>query len=280
MKNKKIIFVFAFFLMIIAIDLCFADILIEKEAVNQINYGEVLNVKITLSNNASATQVSLIEYIEESEVISPIDKLVVPEPIPGKIALEPSYLFWEFSLDAGSEKIIEYQIKPKNVGDFVFSPTEALTDGGVFYSNPLSVKVISVPNGRCEQDIGENYLNSQDCPSGSQDGICDGIIDGKCDIDCSAGADIECSQISKGATGKEINLQADVMSESTKLMLWVGIPVVVFILILILVIILAIKAGKKKKQDLPIPMPVKESQIPLPRKSSSSDLEIPLPPKE
>ncbi len=47
-------------------------------------------------------------------------------------------------------------------------------------------------DGFCDIGI-ENYYNCPgDCPSGSQDGVCDKVKDGRCDPDCSAGEDPDC----------------------------------------------------------------------------------------
>lgn len=55
---------------------------------------------------------------------------------------------------------------------------------------------LSFEEGKCGDGIcslGENYFNcSQDCPSGSADGVCDLIKDGKCDPDCEPGRDPDC----------------------------------------------------------------------------------------
>jgi len=47
-------------------------------------------------------------------------------------------------------------------------------------------------NGICEVELGENFLNCADCPSGSKDGYCDKIKDGICDEDCKPQEDPDC----------------------------------------------------------------------------------------
>lgn len=54
-------------------------------------------------------------------------------------------------------------------------------------------------NGECEPDKGENYKYcSEDCPSGSQDGYCDGVEEGICDPDCTIGKDPDCVEEGEG----------------------------------------------------------------------------------
>jgi len=46
-------------------------------------------------------------------------------------------------------------------------------------------------DGKCI--LGENYKTcSQDCPSGSSDFYCDGVLDGRCDPDCEPDDDLDC----------------------------------------------------------------------------------------
>lgn len=48
-------------------------------------------------------------------------------------------------------------------------------------------------NKKCEPGLGENFINCpKDCPSGSNDGYCDGKPDGICDPDCNKEDDIDC----------------------------------------------------------------------------------------
>lgn len=50
-------------------------------------------------------------------------------------------------------------------------------------------------NGICESfpPYNENYKNCpKDCPSGSKDNYCDGVVDGRCDPDCKEKEDIDC----------------------------------------------------------------------------------------
>jgi hypothetical protein len=257
------------------VGLCSASILVTKQAPAQINFGETLVVNITLENNGSATDVSVTEYVGDADVVSPKDKLVVPQPIPGKIGLEPPYLFWQFSLGAGAKKTLDYQIKPHTAGYFVFSPTEVVSGDGVFYSNSLAANVVSVSNGKCEPEIGENYLNSKDCPSGSKDGVCDGLIDGNCDLDCAAGADFDCDKRGGGSvpgsaatpavkkasptTARTESLAATglagVIRGLFETILWIVVSVIVLIAVIIVVVVFLLRRKKKVAQPTGVVLP-------------------------
>ena len=167
---------------------------LKKEALQTINLGETLTVTIFVTNTESITVNAYIrETILNADPVEPSEFEQIKET--NVIAALPPFYSWEFEMKPLETKNINYKVRPKMVGDFYLSRTEAMIEDSeqTFYSNDLTVKVIS-QNGVCEPELGENYLtNPPDCPTGSKDGLCDLKRDGKCDPDCLEGADSDCS---------------------------------------------------------------------------------------
>jgi len=102
-------------------------------------------------------------------------------------------------LNPGETKTITYKIKPKSSGDFLFSPTTVTVMAGeTYYSDTAKTIVRCNQNNLCELDLEENYFNCpEDCPSGSEDNVCDLISDNVCDPDCIGDADVDCIEKKK-----------------------------------------------------------------------------------
>ena len=267
MKNKTSLIVFvSFLLLILPINLSSAEIIVNKTAPSQVNFGEVLTVNIVIENTVGENvQTYVKEYVGNVDVISPLDKLITPKPIPGIIALEPRYLLWNVSVGPLSKQTLEYKIKPKTIGIYTLSYTIVYAQNKSFYSNTLSIDVLAIVNGRCEVAIGENYFNSRDCPSGSSDNVCDGLLDNKCDPDCSESADADCKFIgvAPGApTGKTIYLEATVYPLWQKILFFAVIGIVV--IAVIVVIASSAKRARAKKYLAP-PSPILPPPLAPPR---------------
>lgn len=189
----KIIFCIMIFLLVFSTNVYAANLSVTKTSVSQINFGEILEVKIEIENlENSEVDIEVKEFIENADPIDP-DTIIVPESSDLNFTYGPSYYSWIVTIDALSTHTIIYKIKPLIFGDFGIGPTQVEVGDDMFFSNNLVVKVLAKTNGICEPENGENYINNPtDCPSGSEDNMCDLIQDGICDPDCVGDADIDC----------------------------------------------------------------------------------------
>jgi len=169
------------------------DIRIEKTTPEQIKFGSNLKVDIVIFNDRnSEIKIILEEIVTNADPIDPAE-FVLQETPGDLIAARPPYYMWEISIPSNSDKTISYIIKPLNPGLYIVSQTVGYVDDVKIKSNSLKINVICNQNKQCEADKLENYQSCpDDCPSGSQDGICDLVRDGKCDPDCYEEADIDC----------------------------------------------------------------------------------------
>ncbi len=193
-KNKIIILIF---LAILSQSVFALNITVLKTVPEKINLGEILQVNITVFNlEDSYVNVTVKEYISISA--EPVDPANFTYETSSELefAVSPPYYSWNATLAPNSKHEIIYKIKPLSFGNLFLSPTEVTTSSGeVFRSEPVGVSVERPKNGICEPDEGENYYtNPEDCPSGSEDGVCDLIEDGRCDPDCAPEADSDCVQ--------------------------------------------------------------------------------------
>lgn len=169
------------------------DIIVTKDAPKQIEVGEILKATIQIENKRNEkVNLTVTEQIGSAEVIDP--EAIYPETPKDIIAWHAPYFEWNVIVKPNSVEILAYKIKPINVGYYTFTPTFVRTlTGETYYSNPLTTHIVSIPNGKCEPEKGENYVNSpEDCPSGSADNLCGGVNDGTCDPDCEKDADVDC----------------------------------------------------------------------------------------
>lgn len=182
-------------LILLIIPFSFAEeININKSAPSEIKLGSILEVEIEILNSGSEKNITVIEVINGAEPIDPPEfhNLSTPEDL---IASPPPQFRWNFILESGSEKTINYEVKPTSPGEYIISPTRVKFDNQSISSETLTVSIICNKNGACESEKCENYFNCpEDCPSGSNDGVCDLIDDGKCDPDCEKGADPDCKE--------------------------------------------------------------------------------------
>jgi hypothetical protein len=170
-----------------------SDVSVYRECPVSEKIGSVVQINITVENTGTIEKsITVNENVGNFEAISP--KPIVPVPTPGTIGLGPPYYEWNFTLPPNSKNTVSYTVKLVNPGDITLSPTTAYADGETIYTDVCMIKVICNQNGACEADLGENYFTcSEDCPSGSADGVCDLIEDGRCDPDCASGTDPDCS---------------------------------------------------------------------------------------
>ena len=176
---------YLFFLLVFASFMPFvnANFLVTRDSISAINYGEVLEVNISIFNNESRDkEVFVYEQVQDAEFIQPSKPsyTVSKNQIP--------FFKWQFSVPAGKIKVISYKVKPLTIGEYKSAPTKIVVDGKSYYSSVLKVKINCVPDGVCGS--GENFLNCmEDCESGIADGICDNLVDGRCDPDCADDSD-------------------------------------------------------------------------------------------
>ena len=156
------------------------DITVTKTAPSEIAIGQNLTVIITITNgNPDSVHLTVRENIGDAQAISP--QLIVPTAPHNIIAALPPYFQWSLTVNGSSQTNITYVIRPNKVSTYLFSPTIATADDGTTYSSDTpSTSILCNSNGLCEPNVAENYGNcAQDCPSGSRDGYCDGVLDGK-----------------------------------------------------------------------------------------------------
>lgn len=170
-----------------------SDISAYRECPEYAKVGSIVQINITVENNGALEKdITIDENLGEFEPIEP--KPIVPTGEPGMIGIRLPYYEWNFTLQPNSKKTVHYTVKLLNPGDIAISPTTVYADGEVFYTEDICmIKVVCNENRKCEPDLGENYFTcSEDCPSGSADGVCDLIKDGTCDPDCTKEADEDC----------------------------------------------------------------------------------------
>ncbi len=179
-----------------------ADITVSRSAPDKIKLGDILTVKIEISNSGSGKiDASVKEPVDGCEPIDPTE--FITPPVSGerpRFSWAPPYYLWNITLEPASTSTITYKVKPKTFGSLAMPPTDITTSSGDhFYSEGLIVFVEAESNGICEPDKGENYYRTpKDCPSGSADGVCDLIKDKICDPDCTSGTDPDCIECGNG----------------------------------------------------------------------------------
>ncbi len=174
------------------------DISVYREYPATSEVGSIVQINITVENNgASEKEITVRELLSDYESIEP--EPIVPVSEPGRIGLGPAYYEWNFTLKANSQNTVYYIVKLVNPGDVILSPTSVYANGETIYTDTAIIKVVCNRNNECEPDFGENYFTcSQDCPSGSADGVCDLIKDKICDPDCTPGSDPDCIECGNG----------------------------------------------------------------------------------
>lgn len=177
-------------IILMMVPIVFSQINITKTAPHESPLNKTIVIDIHIINNEDYTEnLSVYEYPGDIIPINP-NKLIIENTSGCAFCVVPPYFLWNISINPKSNKTITYKIKPKVIGDLIISPTVAYDqNGNTFHSNPVTIKVLCNLNGVCEPDIGENYFNCRDCPSGSKDNVCDLVEDGICDPDCEPGYD-------------------------------------------------------------------------------------------
>jgi hypothetical protein len=100
------------------------------------------------------------------------------------------YYEWHVLLAPGQTTHLAYWLVPRQPGLYVIPPAQVLMNGQVYNTASWTITVQCQADRACKAAEGENVLTCpDDCPSGAQDSICDGVLDGKVDPDCEAGAD-------------------------------------------------------------------------------------------
>jgi hypothetical protein len=192
-KRFCIIFSIMFFLFFLLQKSYAANIQIVRNAPTEINFGDILEVNISINNlENSELWISVKEHIANADPVYP--ESFYTERCPVKFCVEYPFYEWNVTIPSLSTYTITYQVKPKGIGIFSIGPTEVTTSSGqLFESDALVIKVHCIANGICEPNKGENYITCpEDCPSGSADGVCDLVKDGRCDPDCAPGTDPDC----------------------------------------------------------------------------------------
>jgi len=102
----------------------------------------------------------------------------------------PPYIDIKRSVPANSFIEEKFVAKVDEVGNFYIAETIVNTISGIYSSNSLKLRVLCNLNNQCELNLDENYETCpEDCPSGSEDRICDMKKDNILDPDCILGAD-------------------------------------------------------------------------------------------
>ena len=193
MKKTWILILFSLVAFIYFTSIIFAsDISVYRECPVSEKIGSVAQINITVENTGTIEKsITVNENVGNFEAISP--KPIIPVPTPGTIGLRLPYYEWNLTLPSNSKNTVFYIVKLVNPGDVTLSPTAAYADGETIYTDVCTIKVVCNQNGACETNLGENYFTcSEDCSSGSADGVCDLIKNGRCDPDCTLGTDQDC----------------------------------------------------------------------------------------
>ena len=165
-----------------------------KEAENQIQIGEVLEVKININNPYNEdVELEVLERIINGVTLVQPTK---PDKTEFHDAIEASFFRWKVDIPAKKIVTLTYKIKLNNLGEYTLAPTRItnLANNEVYLSESLNINVLCNPNNICEEN--ENSLNCpQDCSSGIADGICDYKLDNKCDPDCEY--DPDCGRVTE-----------------------------------------------------------------------------------
>lgn len=159
------------------------DIDIIKEVQEQAIANEIINIKITIFNNAETSKsLKITERIPGNfELINPKESTYTEY----HNGIQAYFLEWDLNLPPHQSDSIIYNLKPLQAGDLTLSPTKVINiNTQTIYQGEITTLTIKCnANNLCE--LGENYLNCpQDCPTGSNDGICDHAVDSICDPDC------------------------------------------------------------------------------------------------
>ncbi len=227
-----------------------ATINMTKIAPKTASINETITITIIIKNIGNYTEnLSVYEYPGDIIPVKP-NKLMIDNTSNCTFCRSPAYFLWNIDLKPKDEKNISYKIKPKTLGDLIITGTTAFDQNGkLFYSNPVTIKVQCNSNGICEPSLGENYFNCDDCPSGSEDGVCDLIDDGICDPDCKIGSD-DCTCNNNGiCEWWENSTCIDCGNHHVKYNHNIYIMILFVAIVLILVIALIIKTIKNKQRE-------------------------------
>lgn len=153
-----------------------------KESPQEIKFNEIIEINIHISNPYSVEKEIRIEEVlpQDAEVIEPSQFSIKRND-----ALEVRYYDWITTIAPQSIKTITYRIKPLSLGEYSIGSTKIIDNSNsrTYESNSITFKVNCNPDNIC--DLNENSLTcSEDCPTGSADGICNYKSDGICDPDC------------------------------------------------------------------------------------------------
>ena len=153
-----------------------------KEAPQEIRLNEIIEIKIHISNPSNTEKEFTIEEVlpQNIEVIEPTKVFTKRND-----ALVVDYYEWITKISPNKIKTITYKIKPLSLGEYTIGSTQVMDNSNLELSesNIITFKVKCTSNNLCDEN--ENSITcSEDCPTGSSDGICDYKSDGICDFDC------------------------------------------------------------------------------------------------
>lgn len=165
------------------------DIEVITEVPDEVSVGDTIPVVILVHNNEDYD----LHLVLKEEVVG--EGIGTPEPVKttsGGWGWLPPYYEWEIDVPAKSSKTIEYKVRAEYPGYLALGGTRVEFESGETYrSDIVDVHVLCNQDGVCEGH--ESFDNCpEDCPSGSDDGICDYMMDGRCDPDCLEGGDPDC----------------------------------------------------------------------------------------
>jgi len=158
---------------------------------DKIGVNDQFSVDILLTNNKEYSVTAIvIEQLSAYDNLDNEEYIVIMEGIEGIIAPPPPYFEWEVEIEAYQTETITYTVAPVVPGEIYLGSTSAYVEGEEYESNSISINVLCNNNDACEPDTEyENYENCNDCPSGSDDGLCDLVDDGIHDPDCTDDTD-------------------------------------------------------------------------------------------
>ncbi len=159
---------------------------IERSVPEAVLPGEPFTVELFVSNPTDEG----LSILVVDPVRPGLSYLSAPEPALFHYdGLAVRLLQWRTVVPANGMVDYSYRAVATGPGALSLAPATVSDPYGNVYESAMSIIEVGChPNGAC--DGGETYLSCpEDCPTGSEDDLCDGVADGRVDPDCVGGAD-------------------------------------------------------------------------------------------
>ncbi len=199
MKSAKKLFTGMIFLVATLFLFSFAlaeDIVVTKTiSPFQVKPGEEFLISVNIQNNLNH---SVDVRIFESQPVIFYFRDYAPFN-QTEVEYVPPYISLNETIPAGASVTENFYANTSKIGVIFIESTTVNVESNSYFSNSLNLTVMCNQNDVCEGNLGEDIETcSQDCKSGSADGICDFIKDGRVDPDCLNGVDPDWNSQSSG----------------------------------------------------------------------------------